>query len=169
MLPPVASWGQSSPPTGKSQLPCPGAPPLPPAPSLPPPPSRPLPPAPSLPRAFDILLQAFSYMVQFPGRVRCACVNVHWLRGGGPSRGCCRAAHAAAVQVTHAAIEYEERPAGTTQVFSPLARNRLPLLQLASSSRRSGRCEMQAIAQRIDAGETLQLMMMWTAKRASNL
>jgi hypothetical protein len=31
------------------------------------------------------------------------------------------------------------------------------------------RCEMSAIAQRIQEGETLQLMMMWTAQKASNL
>ena len=31
------------------------------------------------------------------------------------------------------------------------------------------RCEMHAISQRIEQGEALQLMMMWTSKRASNL
>jgi hypothetical protein len=32
-----------------------------------------------------------------------------------------------------------------------------------------GRCEMSSIAQRIQEGETLQLMMMWTTQKASNL
>ena len=50
-------------------------------------------------------------------------------------------------------------------VFHPLlgAARILPLLTAM------GRCEMSAIAQRIQEGETLQLMMMWTTQKASNL